>query len=205
MIETLSAQSGRIILKDGGRLLASAFDPESEAREWMSRRKEFLDKVKYVFVLGAGAGYHIAELSAHTEAGIVVLETRAALIEAVREIHAFDSDRVKFECVRSAKELRAAAAVRSAIANSFVVLQHGPSLAADPALFRELHAQLMGRDWGGLNWQWQMKGFSTLESQPQIHKTGEALTILDLDQTELVQNSEERERMLVKALRELVK
>ncbi len=205
MIETTPAKNGSLVVREDGRWLASAFDPQSEARTWLARRKEFLDKVKYVFVLGAGAGYHIHALSAQTDAGIVVIDVRKDLIETVRGLHAFDSDRVKFECVDSTRQLRAADSVRTAVAQSFVVLQHGPSQAINPSLFRDLHAQLLGRDWGALNWQWKMMGFSTLESQPQIQKGGEALTILDLEQTELIQDSSERERMLIKALRELVK
>jgi hypothetical protein len=205
VIETTTAKNGSLVVRDGGRWLASAFDPQSEARTWLARRREFLDKVKCVFVLGAGSGYHIHALSTQTSADIVVIDTRIDLIEAVRTIHAFDSDRIKFVCVDSTRQLRAAESVRAGVAQSFVILQHGPSLASHPILFRELHAQLLGRDWGALNWQWKMMGLSTLESQPQIQKGADALTILDLEQAELIQDSTERERMLVKALRELVK
>jgi hypothetical protein len=205
VIETLAAANGSSVLRLEGRWLASSVNPQAEARDWLSRRREFLDKVKCVFVLGAGAGYHLLELAQHTSAHIVVIEVHEAVIEAVRGIHALDSRKFKFVCVESVKQLRATEEVRAGVAQSFVVLQHGPSLAGAPALYRDLHAQLLGRDWGALNWQWQMHGLAALESQPSIHKTAEPLSILDLEQTELVRDSQERERMLVKALRELVK
>jgi hypothetical protein len=205
VIETLNAQNGSAVLRDDGLWLASAFNPEAEAREWLARRREFLSQVKCIFVLGAGAGYHVSELYRHCDAEILVIETRAERIAAVSAIHAFDSHRVKFICVDNVKRLRADERVRSAVSSSFVILQHAPSLAAQNELYRELHAQLLGRDWGALSWQWQMKGFAALDSRPQIQRGGEPLTILDLEQTELARDSEERERMLIKALRELVK
>lgn len=205
MIETQSAKNGSAVVREDGRWLASAFDPEAEARAWLARRRTFLDKIQAVFVLGAGAGYHIAELVKHTEARVVVIEPKYEIIEAVRRIHAFDSTQVKFECIEDARQLRASAVVKAAIAVSFVVLQYPPSLASAPNVFRDCEAQLIGRDWGTLRWQWALKGFAPLDSQVQILKADKPLTILDLEQTELVQNSEERERMLIKALRELIK
>lgn len=206
MIEALAAQNGSTVLKDQGRWLSSSVDPEAEARSWVSRRREFLDKVRTVFILGAGSGYHIQELSLHTEAMIVVIETRPELITAVRAIHAFDSDRIKIICASNVKQLRASEEVRSAVAQSFIVLHHGPSAATNPSLFQEFQNQLVGRDWGSLHWQWQLKGFEPLEKQQHIHAVGtEPLSILDLEQTELVRDSGEREKMLIKALRELVK
>jgi hypothetical protein len=44
-----------------------------------------------------------------------------------------------------------------------------------------------------------------LDSYPRIIASDEPLTIYDLESTELVQDSAERERMIIKALRELVK
>ncbi len=205
MIEMVRAQNGSVVVKDDGRLLSSAVDPQAEAGEWIARRRSFLDKVKVIFVLGAGSGYHIAELQKCSAAQIVVLDSSEKVIAAVREIHQFAEIRVKFECVQRGKALRSLESVKSGVAVSFTVLQHAPSVAGDPEFYRECQNLLNGREWGGLHWQWQLKGFSALDSQPKIHSGELPLTIYDLDSTELVQNSEERERMLVKALRELVK
>jgi hypothetical protein len=205
VIETCTAQNGSLVIRVDGRLLASAVDPLAEAREWVQRRRILLAKVKSVFVLGAGSGYHVAELFIQTDANIVVIERSPELIAAVQRIQGFDAKRVQFVSVEKSAALRGQEHVRAAVAESFLVLQHGPSMAFDPEFYRDCKNQLLGREWGSLNWQWQLKGFASLDAQPKIHADESQLTIYDLEQTELVQNSSERERMLVKALRELVK
>lgn len=205
MIAVQLAQNGSQVIRFDGRLLASAVDPLAEAREWVVRRATLLERVKSIFVLGAGSGYHIAELFIQTDARLLVIEHSQRLIEAVQEIQKFDSERVQFVCADKPASLRSNTQVRQAIAQSFLVLQHAPSLAAQPDYFRECKNLLLGRDWGNLNWQWQLKGFAPLDRQLKIHSTDEALNIYDLEQTELIRDSAERERMLVKALRELVK
>jgi len=205
MIEMVEARNGRQVLRWDGRLLASSVDPVSEARQWLGSRRAFLDKVNTVFVLGAGAGYHVHELMTQTIAKVVVLECHGDLVSAVRALHAFDSSRVGFVKFSKARDLRADPRVRSGISESFVVLQHAPSMSLRPDVYEECLSLMLGRDWGSLNWQWQVKGFAPLETRPRIHTDREPLTILDLEKTELVQDSVERERMLVKALRELVK
>jgi hypothetical protein len=206
VIETFTAQNGSLVIRLDGRLLASAVDPLAEAREWVQRRRILLTKVKSIFVLGAGSGYHVAELLIQTDANIVVIERSPELVAAVQRIQGFESKCVQFVSVEKSAALRGHEQVRAAVNESFLVLQHAPSLANDQEFYRDCKNQLLGRDWGSLNWQWQLKGFAPLDAQPKIHAAGETqLSIYDLEQTELVQNSIERERMLVKALRELVK
>jgi len=205
LIEIIEAKNGSAVLRKEGRLLASAIDPQAEARDWINRRPALLGQVKSVFVLGAGSGYHISELYFQTNATVVVVERDRDLILKVRELQKFDSERIHFQCVNAAKELRASDIVRSAVRESFLVLQHAPSIAHDVDFFNECQAQLLGRDWGHLNWQWQLKGHPALETYPRIDTPDEPLTIYDLEATELVQDSAERERMIIKALRELVK
>lgn len=204
MIELLTNANGQTVIRRDGRLLASQVDPVAEAKAWLSRRMRFMDKVKTVFVLGMGAGYHIQVLCETTSAKIVVIEPDLEVIEAAAKIHSFPADRVLIETVQSPRGLRSAQSVRDGVRASFVVLLHPASRACDPAFYKDCQAQLTGRDWGSLNWQWKLKNGPSLDSSPRV-ATEEALTIYDLEQTELVQNSEERERMLIKALRELVK
>ncbi|MBX3021092.1 MAG: hypothetical protein KF799_05390 [Bdellovibrionales bacterium] len=204
MIETITGDKGHKVIRRAGRLLASGSDPVAEAIAWLARRRAFLDKVKTVFVLGLGSGYHVNVLLSATSAHLVVIEPDAALIEAVAAIHTFPKNRVRVECVSNSRSLRAAVSVREGVKQSFVVLAHPPSQADRKDLFADCAAQLNGRDWGSLTWQWKLKEGQMLDSTPRVDGHT-ALTIYDLEQTELVQNSEERERMLIKALRELVK
>lgn len=205
MIEKLIARNGCPVLRYDGRLLASAHDPLLEAESWLSGRKTMLTRVKSVFVLGSGAGYHIEAICRNTPARVIVIDKDPDLADAVQSIHGFSSIQVCFESVSSAKDLRQSEIVRYAVKESFLVLEHAPSQSAHPEFFKDVHRQLLGRDWGSLNWQWQMRDFAPLDTQTKIHTDGEPLTIYDLDNTELVQDSTEREKILVKALRELVK
>ncbi len=205
MIDVVIAKSGDKVIRWHGRLLASRVDPVGEAREWFLRRLPFTSKVKSIFVLGAGAGFHIVELCKRTSAQILVIEPESEIVEAIRPLVAEFGGRVTWLSAGSARELRAISEVRTAVTTSFVVLEHPASVHLDRGFYRECSAQLLGRDWGSLSWQWKLKGFADLDSQPRITANDETLTIYDLDQCELVQDSAERERMLLKALRELVK
>ncbi len=205
MIDWVIAKSGDKVIRWQGRLLASRVDPAGEAREWFSRRLPFASKVKSIFAMGGGSGFHILELCRRTSAQILVLEPESEIVEGIRPKLAEFASRICWLSVGSARELRAIPEVRSAVGSSFIVLEHPASVSLDRGFYRECSAQLMGRDWGSLSWQWKLKGFADLDSETWITSNNEALTIYDLEQCELVQDSAERERMLLKALRELVK
>lgn len=204
MIEIVTSKSGQPVVRRDGRLLASRFEPATEAAAWLERRRTLLDNVRTVFVLGLGAGYHVRALTEQTTARVHVLEPDAELIEVVRELHDFPA-RTLIEHVDSARELRASKTVRESLKESFIVLEYAPGRHGFESWFKEASVQLVAREWGALTWQWQLKTGTSLDAQPRVEKTAAPLTIYDLEQTELVQDGEERERMLIKALRELVK
>lgn len=206
MIDFVTAKTGERVIRWHGRLLASRLNPILEAERWLQQRLPFISKVKTIVILGAGSGFHIRECALKTKARIVVIERNLELIEAVaKELEKLQS-RIEFVNIEASRELRANAGIRAAVGASFVVLEHPASLQGEREFYQECAAQLIGRDWGNLNWQWALKGFPALDSQPRIDGGGDStLSIYDLEQTELVQDSEERERMLLKALRELVK
>lgn len=206
MIEIVNAVNGEKVIRYDGRLLASRFDPIKEAQEWLNGRGDFLANIRTVIVLGLGSGHHISALLQKTSARILVLEANEEIFEAGQSIQSFDPLKVRIEHVTSAKALRSSDAVKAAVKESFVVLVHPASQAVNSELYESCRTQLLGRDWGSLNWQWHLTGSPAFDSTPRIDaKSEEALTIYDLEQTELVQNSEEREKLLFKALRELVK
>jgi hypothetical protein len=205
LIEIVSAESGEKVLRFQGRLLASRFDPRREAREWIGNRGKFLNKVRSVFVLGLGSGHHIGELLEATTAKIIVLEASADILQAAFDLNAFDSARVSLHHVASARALRKIEEVKAGVTQSFIVMTHAPSFSLFPEIYKECRAQLIARDWGNLNWQWKLRGGAEFDRTPRIDGTGETLSLHDIEQTELVQNSEEREKLLFKALRELIK
>lgn len=188
-----------------GRLLASRVDPVGEARQWLESRRTFLDRVQAVFILGAGSGFHIREVLKATEARVIVIEAKSEIVEELRPRFADVAARLRFVSVQAAREARGSEFVREGLKDSFIVLEHPASMATDPDFYAECGQFLRARDWGALTWQWKLKGHPSLDSEPKIAKMDEPLSLLDLEQTELVQNSEERERLLVLALRELIK
>lgn len=206
MIEWQDAKSGARVPRWKGRLLASRLDPEAEARDWFLRRTSFVERVKTVIVLGVGGGFHISEILRRTSASVVVVEPEAELGLAVMPalIEKF-GERVKMVCVQRAADLRNNDQVRSALGSSFIVLEHPASVAGSREFFSECAGQLIAREWGTLTWQWKLKGFPDLDSQPKVSRCEEPLTIYDIENTELVRDSAEREKMIFKALRELVK
>lgn len=205
MIEVIDAANGEKVIRYEGRLLASRFNPGQEARDWIAGRPEFLDKVRTIIVLGMASGHHVAELVAKTTAKILVIDTNELILSTAQVVHHFSADRVIFEHVRQARDLRASAQVKKAVQESFVVLVHPTSILLDRTAYEDCRAQLLGRDWGALNWQWKLRNGPSFDTNARVGSDREALTIYDLEQTELVQNSEERERLLFRALRELVK
>jgi hypothetical protein len=206
LIEILDAVHGGKVIRYNGRLLASRFDPRREAEEWIGSRSEFIADVRHIIVLGLGSGHHVQALVENSSARILILEADQNIADACAGLHAFDSARVNIELISSARALRSSAAVKAAVKESFIVLAHPASLAFNPALYESCRDQLLGRDWGTLSWQWKMRSGPNFDANPRIDSNkSEPLTIYDLEQTELVQSSEEREKLLLKALRELVK
>lgn len=204
MIEVIDAANGEKVIRFEGRLLASRFNPGQEARDWLARRPEFLEKVRTIIVLGIASGHHIAELITQTTAKILVIDTNEQILTTAQAVH-LPANRVVYEHVKKARDLRASAQVKSAVKESFVVLAHPTSMLLDRKTYEECQQQLLGRDWGALNWQWKLRNGPTFDTNARVGTGPEALTIYDLEQTELVQNSEEREKLLFRALRELVK
>ena len=205
MIEIVHAENGDKVLRFDGRLLASRFDPRQEAQAWAAQRLHFLDKVRTIFILGMGSGHHVAELLHVSPANQVVIEASPEILAASLQVQEFSHARVTILHVPSGRSLRMMDAVKNAVRESFVVVSHTPSITLFPEVYRQCREQLLGRDWGNLNWQWKLRNGPSFDKAARIHPAGEPLSLHDLEQTELVQNSEERERLLFKALRELVK
>lgn len=189
-----------------GRLLASRLDPHTEARDWILQRLAFLEKVKTVFVLGLGGGFHVREILLRSTARVIVIERESEITAAVMPalVEEFGS-RVTALVVERASDLRGENPVREALQGSFVSLEHPASVAGAREFYSDCSALLAGREWGALTWQWRLKGFADFDPEPRVARSEKALTIHDLEETELVRNSVERERLLLKALRELVK
>jgi len=202
MIEVLRAACGADVLKQDGRLLASRHAPGEESRAWLARRMSLLQNVKTLFVLGAGSGYHIREIVQTCEAQVIVVENNAEVVTAVERLQQFAAERVQFVVVSSLKDLRAHEVVRKSLVGSYLVLDWPASFSTNRTFFTDCRQFLLGRDWGSLTWQWQLRGFAPLFSQPRAGQSEKPLSIVDLDSADHLST---REGLLIKALRELVK
>ena len=201
MIERVTAQSGDEVLRVGGRLMASRIDPRAEARAWVDARLALLNDVRTVVVLGLGSGYHVTELVKRTSARILVLEPRADVIAAWDED--FARDRVRVEHTEDLASLRTSDDVRRALATSYLTMVHPASRGLSPEFYRDAVAHLNARAPGHLAWVWELKNLGTLPEE--LTRGDAALSIHDLAQIELTADAGEREHLLIKALRELVK
>lgn len=209
MIEKLLTPDGQTVFRLNGCLLSSRIDPRQEAKSWLESRRELLLGVRTIVVLGLGSGYHIEELLSATTADILVIENNSLLIAAFSDApdraDLLKSSRVTVAQVSNLREVRQDRQIRAAASRSFIVLDFPASVNRDREFYRSVRELLLGRHWGSLTWQWQLKSKSTLHHNPRVESSDQPLTILDLEKTDFVQNRPERERMLVKALRELVK
>lgn len=200
------ARTGESVPRWDGRLLASCLDPRQEAADWIFRRAPFLNKVKTLIVLGVGGGFHILAAAERSTARIVVIEKERELLSAVwPKLEETLGDRIEPVLIERAVELRSSPRIREVLGGSFCVLEHPPSIAHHREFYSECSALLLAREWGALTWQWRLRGLPDFDSEPRLTRGEPALSIRDLDETRLMRESTDREKLLLKALRELVK
>ena len=86
--------TGRVHCEDGADvLLASAWDPAAEARQWADALEDLDEDKHTVAVTGCGLGYHVAELLGRRPGGlVVVLEPSLAMVHAALQCHDFTRD-----------------------------------------------------------------------------------------------------------------
>lgn len=144
MIESLAAKNGKMVLRRDGRLLASLFDPEQEARVWTDRALAELLPGESVIIMGLGAGYHSAEMVRRSPGRMILtIENDQETVKAAREIQAglgqilIEPDWMK---------LPDHPLFRDAVGGTYRVFQHGPSMQIDPAFFGAVEKLLRGRD-----------------------------------------------------------
>lgn len=200
------SQTGVTVPRWEGRLLASRIDPWQEAASWAQRRWPFINKVKSVIVLGVGGGFHVVAAAERSSAQIVVVEKERELLNAIwPDLEKRLGDRLTFVQVERPSDLRASPLIRQALGASFTVLEHPPSVATSREFYSECSSILLGREWGSLTWQWRLRGLPDFDSEPKLTRGQNALSIHDLSETRFMRESTEKEKLLLQALRELVK
>ena len=182
-----------------GRLLASRVDPVGEAKRWVERRRPFLNRVRGIFVLGIGSGYHVAELARETKAKILVIERHTELARTVTGTELWRNSRAQSVVAQSLTELWSNELLRFMVESSYLVLSHQPSRAAFPKFYAAAEKRLIARDPKSLRWLMELRGETAVPNMP----TSGPLSIHHLVAAD--QSAQARRDMPAHALRGLVK
>ncbi len=173
---------GESIYSWKGRRQASFYNPHAEAADWwIKSRRAGLDPKSY-FVLGVGSGFHIRRLLCECTANIVIIDSRAELMAAVKGDFNWNPERVSFSGCSNLSQLKKDSAVASSIKQgSFLVLDHTVSQVLDGAFFNEARSWLVARNWKALAWQRKLRGLPSGVGDRAFESAGPLLTIKDLD------------------------
>lgn len=206
MITFENAKSGAPVLKKDGRWLASSVDPLREAAGWASTALERSGSRDSIFVLGLGAGYHVAELLRVRPRGTVtVIECDSEIRTAAEKISpSIIGARIIVE--PNWMKLPELAAFRDAVASVYRIALHGPSVQSESEYYNSVERMLLGRD--KLSFLLLLKArpeFLGLLSADAIAKLeDEAISVKTMARLFAPQADGHRERRLWRALEELV-
>lgn len=149
MLEVVTTKCAETSLSLDGKLLASKIDPRAEAKKWVANQLESLHGIKTAIVLGAGAGYHLAELKiAAPHLNLIAIEKNKALISH----HEKNLELVRFgiKVISAQGDLLSHLLIQQALQSSYKVLLHpaGAITFKDESLY--LKDLLNGRTQEGL-------------------------------------------------------
>ncbi len=183
MIDVLKTKTGDYTLRWSGRLLASQVDPRAEAAKWVQQVSATLRGCRTVFVIGAGAGYHLLELAElFPHISILVLEKEQKIINAVRA--SLEISFLGVDFIATGKtDVFANAGVRKALAaGTYRVLIHPSARVVDAQHAVDIAADLNGRTPHGFQEILDIREDSSLELlSPPDEKSKKLLSIRDLD------------------------
>ncbi len=135
--------TGRTRCEDGQEvLLASQYDPITEAKRWMASIEGISDDVHTVVVTGMGLGYHVEEILKNRRGGlVVVLEPSLAVMQAALRCRDFATNlgmrRLVLVAAHGREELFAP------LGHHGVEIMLGAKLAQHPATMRAQPAACM--------------------------------------------------------------
>lgn len=139
-LQVVQAKSGKPSLRAGDIILHSVYDPVREAQTWIEHHREKLDRNSSFVVLGFAMGYHLVTLLQYlqsqyqNEFSVYVFEPRADILKTAFE-HvdlSFALPSIHFISEHEIPRLE----------NKFVILEHKPSINANPAFFKQIRPRL---------------------------------------------------------------
>ncbi len=147
LLERLTSRSGDVVLRLGGKLLASSVDPRKEAKQWLENLKPQLAASDRVLVIGVGSGYHLAELNHEfPRTRVLAITLESDLIDAAREIHGLNVANAEFYSCESEAQVLNSSRIRAFLKSTVCIAPHLPSQAADPVGYQEVIARLKMRE-----------------------------------------------------------
>jgi hypothetical protein len=135
MIEWHLSKSGAEIPALNGIFLASRYDPQKEALRFLTLHEKSVKKMECVFLIGAGNPYIVQELlETHFVSAVVVIDSEATLIEAMRS--RFRHDLVTWKFISNFQEANALNDLRRFFLMKFKVLVAPSSQFMQPEWLR---------------------------------------------------------------------
>jgi hypothetical protein len=145
--EKICARSGDFVVKWRGCLLDSSIEPREAARRWALEIQANVSGYQRAIILGVGSGYHLAELcKIRPGLRILAISVEPAVSELAQSIQGLDWGNVESVLIEDAARLMENVRIRNFIRMNSIILDHRPSQAARPELYRELRARLLLRD-----------------------------------------------------------
>lgn len=206
IVETSRVGVPILRLGEGGRALASTFDPLKEAASWAQSVEVTLAPGTAAIVLGAGCGYHLAALKLLCpRSTIIALEPSVEVAKFALE---FNPSLAASDIVVETDRLRLTEnpLVRDALGGIFVPVQHGPSAQMNPEWTAQMTAFLMARDKLSFLLQLRMRPelFALLDPAKIEALGNEPISIKTLQKLFKTTSAEAHERRLWRVLEELV-
>lgn len=207
MLERLTTRSGHITFRFNGVTLSSTVDPLQEALNWVTQHEQQIKSAPHLIVLGIGSGHHIVQLKkAYPQKKIFVIEAHKELAAAVLREQAMDFAEVEVLQEKDVMALSKSSRLQSVMTKLYRILEHRPSMAANPEFYKEISEVLLGRDIYNFNFHLQLRPelHSTFQKEKLVHDVQDKIQIKKLDKALHWDGDNSRPYMLIKALRELV-
>ena len=88
MLEVITSQTNKPVLRRDGKFLASGYDPIKEAENFLQPYLAWCEQKPILIVFGAGSGYHLRMLAEmFPQKQIILFEVDQAVVKAVHELH----------------------------------------------------------------------------------------------------------------------
>ena len=181
MIEVIGARSGDCTISFDGKLLASRIDPRSEAERWCEKHSSELKAIKTVFIIGAGAAYHLSILqNTYPHLKIICIEFNDEIIKQVRNSIEISLLGIEIIHINAISDLMTNEDIHSGLAGSYKVVVHPSSRIHSAQMTRETMLHLNGRLAGGLGHILKARGVSEDVELPE-QKPNQLFSLIDLE------------------------